>query len=157
MVNLPVSLHSRAMLASLKQGGKKMIVSNKDGKAMLEVAKELGVSKDVVKYHQRKMNSSESFRENGKIYITLAGIEKIKAGLRKDKEFYSVTFESKLMSQIDNLRSNQWHHEWKLEDVIKKLDNLDKKLDMVLEALRSPYKRFSVVHNENCSKHSKAP
>ena len=26
------------------------------GKTMLEVAKELGVSKDVVKYHQRKMD-----------------------------------------------------------------------------------------------------
>ena len=55
--------------------------------------KELGVSKDVVKYHQRKMNSNESFKANGKIYITPAGVEKIKNSLRKDKEFYSVTFE----------------------------------------------------------------
>ncbi|WP_438835683.1 hypothetical protein [Streptococcus pluranimalium] len=47
-------------------------------------------------------------------------IRAFKAGLRKNKEFYSVTFESKLMSQIDDLRSNQWHHEWKLEDVVKK-------------------------------------
>lgn len=84
------------------------------GKTMLEVSKELGVSKDVVKYHQRKMNSNESFKANGKIYITPAGVKKIKNSLRKDKEFYSVTFESKLMSQIDDLRSNQWHHEWKL-------------------------------------------
>ena len=30
------------------------------------------------------------------------------------------------MSQIDDLRSNQWHHEWKLEDV-SKLDSIDKK------------------------------
>ena len=46
---------------------------------MLEVSKELGVSKDVVKYHQRKMNSNESFKANGKnIYITPAGVEKIK-------------------------------------------------------------------------------
>lgn len=48
------------------------------GKTMLEVAKELGVSKDVVKYHQRKMNTGESFRANGKIYITPAGVEKSK-------------------------------------------------------------------------------
>ena len=67
------------------------------GKTMLEVAK------DVVKYHQRKMDTGESFRVNGKIYITPAGVEKIKNGFRKDKEFYSVTFESKLMSQIDDL------------------------------------------------------
>lgn len=105
------------------------------GKTMLEVAKELGVSKDVVKYHQRKMDTGESFRANGKIYITPAGVEKIKNGLRKDKEFYSVTFESKLMSQIDDLRSNQWHHEWKLEDVSKKLANIDKKLDEILKHL----------------------
>ena len=61
--------------------------------------------------------------------------EKIKNSLRKDKEFYSVTFESKLMSQIDDLRSNQWHHEWKLEDVSKKLDSIDKKLDEILKRL----------------------
>ena len=36
------------------------------------------------------------------------------------------------MSQIDDLRSNQWHHEWKLEDVSKKkLDSIDKKLDEI--------------------------
>ena len=105
------------------------------GKTMLEVAKELGVSKDVVKYHQRKMDTDESYRANGKIYITPAGVEKIKNGLRKDKEFYSVTFESKLMSQIDDLRSNQWHHEWKLEDVVRKLDDIDKKLDEILKRL----------------------
>ncbi|WP_176694295.1 hypothetical protein [Streptococcus varani] len=73
----------------------------------------------------------------GKIYITPAGVEKIKGGLRKDKEFYSVTFESKLLSQIDELRSNQWHHEWNLKDVVKKIDSLDKKLDALLETLRS--------------------
>lgn len=109
------------------------------GKTMLEVSKELGVSKDVVKYHQRKMNSNESFKAGGKIYITPAGEEKIKNGLRKDKEFYSVTFESKLMSQIDDLKSNQWHHEWKLEDLAKKIDRIDKKLDQLLEALRAPW------------------
>ncbi|MEQ9763618.1 hypothetical protein [Streptococcus jiangjianxini] len=32
------------------------------GKTMLEVSKELGVFKDVVKYHQRKMNANESFK-----------------------------------------------------------------------------------------------
>ncbi|CRH85177.1 Uncharacterised protein [Chlamydia trachomatis] len=63
-----------------------MADSNEYGKTMLEVSKELGVSKDVVKYHQRKMDFSETFRENGKIYITPTGVEKIKAGLRKDKE-----------------------------------------------------------------------
>lgn len=106
------------------------------GKTMLEVSKELGVSKDVVKYHQRKLPANESFRAEGKIYITSAGVETIKGGLRKDKEFYSVTFESKLLSQIDDLRSNQWQHEWKLEDVIKKLDSIDKKLDILSEAIR---------------------
>ena len=45
---------------------------------MLEVSKELGVSKDVVKYHQRKMNSNESFKANGKYIYTPAGVEKSK-------------------------------------------------------------------------------
>ena len=38
---------------------------------MLEVSKELGVSKDVVKYHQRKMNSNESFKANEKYILLL--------------------------------------------------------------------------------------
>lgn len=112
------------------------------GKTMLEVSKELGVSKDVVKYHQRKMNENESFKVGGKIYITPAGIENIRGRLRKDKEFYSVTFETKLMNQIQELRSNQWHHEWELKDLVKKIDSIDKKLDLILEALGRAYKRF---------------
>src|SRR5699024_11675651 len=116
------------------------------GKTMLEVSKELGVSKDVVKYHQRKMNSNETFKAGGKIYITPAGEEKIKNGLRKDKEFYSVTFESKLISQIDKLNSNQWHHEWKLEDLAKKIDSIDKKLDQRSEEHTSELQsRFDLV------------
>lgn len=121
------------------KGVKKMYGAAGIGKTMLEVSKELGVSKDVVKYHQRKMNSNETFKAGGKIYITPAGEEKIKNGLRKDKEFYSVTFESKLISQIDKLNSNQWHHKWKLEDLAKKIDSIDKKLDQVLKALRDPW------------------
>ena len=93
---------------------------------MLEVSKELGVSKDVVKYHQRKMDASDSFKVGGKIYITPSGIEKIKSGLRKAKEFYSVTFESKLMSQIYELHSNQCHHERKIEVVQKQLGRVEK-------------------------------
>ncbi|MBO4110694.1 hypothetical protein J5583_11245 [Streptococcus suis] len=112
------------------------------GKTMLEVSKELGVSKDVVKYHQRKMNANESFKLSGKIYITPVGIEKIRGNLRKDKEFYSVTFESKLMNEIQELRSNQWHHEWELKDLVKKIDSIDKKLTLILEALGSSYRRF---------------
>lgn len=110
-----------------------MIEKIKDGKTMLEVSRELKISKAVVKYHQRKMNAKESFKKDGKIYITFAGIEKIKNSLRKDKEFYSVTFESKLMNQICDLRSSQWDCEEKLKDVITKLDSIDKKLDIILK------------------------
>ena len=105
------------------------------GKTMLEVSKELGVSKAVVKYHQRKMDFDESFRRDGKIYITPAGVEKIKNGLHKDKEFYSVSFETKLVNDIQNLNSNQWHHEWKLKVLEEKIENIDKKLDVILEYL----------------------
>lgn len=41
---------------------------------MLEVSSKLKISKAVVKYHQRKMNAKESFKKDGKVYITLAGI-----------------------------------------------------------------------------------
>lgn len=43
------------------------------------------------------------------------------------------------MSQIDDLKSNQWHHKWKLEDLAKKIDRIDKKLDQLLEDLRAPW------------------
>ncbi|WP_421367080.1 hypothetical protein [Streptococcus suis] len=89
-----------------------------------------------------RMNANESFNLGGKIYITPEGIEKIRGNLRKDKEFYSVTFESKLMNQIQELRSNQRHHEWELREVVKKIDSIDKKLDTVLEALRVSNRHF---------------
>ena len=41
------------------------------GKTMLEVSKELGVSKDVVKYHQRKMNSNLKVLKQTEKYILL--------------------------------------------------------------------------------------
>ena len=75
------------------------------GKTMLEVSKELGVSKDVVKYHQRKMNSNETFKAGGKIYITPAGEEKIKNGLRK--ESYDATFEEKVIRRLHMIEHQQ--------------------------------------------------
>ena len=78
MGNLLVRCPPRAMLAGRKQGGKEDVWSSRYRKTMLEVSKELGVSKDVVKYHQRKMNSNEIFKAGGKIYITPAGEEKSK-------------------------------------------------------------------------------
>ena len=83
MVNLLVSCRTLATLARWKQRVKNMYEAAGIGKTMLEVSKELGVSKDVVKYHQRKMNSNESFKANGKIYITPAGVEKIKNSLKR--------------------------------------------------------------------------
>ena len=53
------------------------------------------------------------------------------------------------MSQIDDLRSNQWHHEWKLEDVSKKLDSIDKKLDEIFKTpLKSSVCHFKIIFDE---------
>ena len=40
------------------------------------------------------------------------------------------------MHQICELRVSQSIHDWKIKDTMEKLDSIDKKLDMLLEALR---------------------
>ena len=85
--NLLVRCPPRAMLAGRKQGGKEDVWSSRYRKTMLEVSKELGVSKDVVKYHQRKMNSNETFKAGGKYISHLQERKKSKMVCEKIKSF----------------------------------------------------------------------
>lgn len=59
---------------------------------MAEVAKELGVSKDVVKYHRKSISDDFINWKNGEIYISPEGVKWIKSKLKKDT--YHANFET---------------------------------------------------------------
>lgn len=52
-------------------------------KKMSVVAKELGVSKEVVKYHRKSIPESEIGWDNGQVILSPAGVEFIKSRLQK--------------------------------------------------------------------------
>ena len=70
-----------------------MIDEKKELKTIKELADELNVSKDKVKYQVRKLPSEFTSKENGITYITSAGIEVIKGNI-VGKTPYSKTSES---------------------------------------------------------------
>lgn len=69
-----------------------------DWKTMVEVAKELEVSKDLVKYHKGKMPSEYWRFAERKVLISPEGVEYIRGRLRKEK--YDITFEEQLLSRV---------------------------------------------------------
>lgn len=64
----------------------------------LEVAKFLNVSKDVVKYHRKKLSPLDVLKSDGKYVISEAGVAQIKSMLRK--ESYSLGFEEKVLERL---------------------------------------------------------
>ena len=70
-----------------------MIDEKKELKTIKELADELNVSKDKVKYQVRKLPSEFTSKENGITYITSVGIEVIKGNI-VGKTPYSKTSES---------------------------------------------------------------
>lgn len=98
-----------------------------NGKTMLEVAKELGVSKDVVKYHKRKLADDDWISHDGVVYIFETGVEKIRSGLSKEENSYSKGFESNVINRLVELEIKQ----------IIEFDNLREKVDFIYEKLKS--------------------
>lgn len=98
-----------------------------NGKTMLEVAKELGVSKDVVKYHKRKLADDDWISHDGIVYIFETGVEKIRSGLRKDESMYSRGFESAVIDRLVELEIKQ----------VIEFENLRKKIDFIYDKLRN--------------------
>ena len=85
-----------------------MIDEKKELKTIKELADELNVSKDKVKYQVRKLPSEFTSKENGITYITSAGIEVIKGNI-VGKTPYSKTSESPndyLVNQLAFFRKN---------------------------------------------------
>lgn len=68
-------------------------------KTMLEVAKELGITKSLVKYHRQKLQSGEVKVENGLTFISPQGVSKIKSFLRSVD--YSEEFETVIQNQLN--------------------------------------------------------
>lgn len=97
-----------------------------NGKTMLEVAKELGVSKDVVKYHKRKLAVDDWVSHDGVVHILETGVEKIRSGLRKEENSYSKGFESAVINRLVELEIKQ----------VVEFDNLREKIDFIYEKLK---------------------
>lgn len=89
------------------------------GKTMLEVAKQLEVSKDVIKYHRKKLTDEDYIFVKGQYYILDNGIKKIQGQLRKDKGLYSNGFESNVIARLVEIEMS----------LIMAHDKLDKLLD----------------------------
>lgn len=70
-------------------------------KTMSEIAEELKISKDLVKYHRKKLDDDEVMSHRGVVYISASGVEKIKQGLRKEN--YSLGFERNILQRILDL------------------------------------------------------
>ncbi|MGT2772616.1 hypothetical protein [Streptococcus marimammalium] len=90
------------------------------GKTMLEVAKELGVSKEVVKYHRKKLEKTDYAQIRGQYFIFEEGIEKIKGQLRKDTSMYSNGFESNVLRRLTEIELSLMLMQTKLDELLKK-------------------------------------
>lgn len=69
---------------------------------MSEVAKELNVTKDVIKYHRKSLPEETVKKENGEVYISTEGMTIIQSKLKK--ETYNAHFETyvrKSLRQLD--------------------------------------------------------
>ncbi|MBO0466513.1 hypothetical protein JZO73_03085 [Enterococcus plantarum] len=75
-------------------------------KKMSDIAKNLEVSKDVIKYHKKFIDKNEIMYENGQVFISDNGVDLIKKRLKKSK--YNDSFEKytrlKLKSIEDELK-----------------------------------------------------
>lgn len=74
---------------------------------MSEVAKELGVSKDVVKYHRRSISDDLIEKKDGEVYVSPEGVEWIKGKLKKDK--YHANFEAYTRAKLKE-STGMLHH-----------------------------------------------
>lgn len=76
-----------------------------DWKTLKEVAEELGISKDLVKYHRKNLNIFQVGQEDGVYRISPSGVNEIRSRLRKDR--YDATFEEKVMRRLSMLEKQQ--------------------------------------------------
>jgi len=105
-------------------------------KTMSEIAEELKISKDLVKYHRKKLDSNDVMNHRGLVYISASGVEKIKQGLRKEN--YSLGFERNVLERILDLETRCKF----LEVQNKELLDLNKDLLAELKVFRREFDKF---------------
>lgn len=72
---------------------------------MSDIAEELGISKDLVKYHRKRLPASEIWKApDGKVWISETGKNIIKGKLRK--ESYEKTFEENVLASLARIEWN---------------------------------------------------
>ncbi|MEY8462564.1 hypothetical protein [Streptococcus merionis] len=73
-------------------------------KTLKEVAEELGISKDLIKYHRKHLEPLDLVKENGQYYISPARVETIRSHVRK--ESCDATFDAALTNDRATARSD---------------------------------------------------
>ncbi|WP_159560548.1 hypothetical protein [Streptococcus halichoeri] len=76
-----------------------------DWKTLREVAEELGISKDLVKYHRKNIGLFQMEKVDGVYRISPSGVEEIRSRLRK--ESYDATFEEKVIRRLRMIEQQQ--------------------------------------------------
>lgn len=76
-----------------------------DWKTLKEVAEELGISKDLVKYHRKNLDIFQVEQKDGVYHISPSGVDEIRSRLRKDS--YDATFEEKVMRRLKCLKNSK--------------------------------------------------
>ncbi|GFK31876.1 UNVERIFIED_CONTAM: hypothetical protein KB573_10300 [Streptococcus canis] len=76
-----------------------------DWKTLKEVAEELRISKDLVKYHRKNLGLFQMEKVDGVYRISPSGVEEIRSRLRK--ESYDATFEEKVLRRLQMIEQQQ--------------------------------------------------
>lgn len=76
-----------------------------DWKTLKEVSEELGISKDLVKYHRKNLDIFQMEKVDGVYRISPSGVKEIRSRLRK--ESYDATFEEKVTRRLRMIELQQ--------------------------------------------------
>ncbi|MHB9782186.1 hypothetical protein ACXM1Q_005500 [Streptococcus sp. 10F2] len=74
-----------------------------DWKTMFEVAKSLGISKNLVRYHRSKLSDEDVKKKNGVTYISPNGVEEIRSFLRKTD--LDISFEESVLEKLESIQT----------------------------------------------------
>ncbi|HFU4026397.1 TPA: hypothetical protein ACGO0F_002153 [Streptococcus suis] len=104
-------------------------------KTMSEVSKDLGISKDLVKYHKKNLPEEYWKMSEGKVYISEVGVEKIKGKLRKEK--YEASFEESIIQRLRMLEFYTDFNTRELREVSSELSEIRSELSKLRKLIES--------------------
>lgn len=106
-------------------------------KTMFELAKSLGVSKNLVRYHRSKLSDEDVKKENGVTYISSRGVEQIRNFLRKTDS--AISFEESVLEKLESiqfmLKNSSQDSEKNSKQVIKEFFDYLKNEEDIVEVL----------------------